>query len=200
MAKTSRPVLPLPRYFSSQVVRARRFYLRGGPRSLSDVGVLGGGLEECRPDYLIDRPGFPSPILEFVAGGAGELVMQGSRHELVPGTVFTYGRGLAHCMASDHDRPLVKFFLVLTGHRASAMLKQHGLAAGTVIRVGHPDRIRRIFDDMIGFGLGDRTDREDCCRRAAEYLLMLIREWRLPTGQAANEAIIPGMILKMSPS
>ncbi len=99
-----------PRYFSAQVTSARRFHLRGALMKGEAFRVISGGLEYCRPDYAIDRQGFPHPVLEFVAGGAGRLVMGSVSHAVGPGSIFTYGRGVPHRIESDPARPLVKYF------------------------------------------------------------------------------------------
>jgi hypothetical protein len=153
----------LPHYFSDQITAARRFHLRAIHQPVKALRVLSGGLERCRDDYDINRRGFPHPILEFVAAGAGQLVMNGERFELGPGTVFTYGRGLPHRITSDGRQPLVKYFI----DRARERLAEHGLAPGRVVRVAEPDRVRMIFDDLIDFALGDRIAREVACTQDA---------------------------------
>lgn len=178
---TSRP----PRYFSDQITDARRFHLRSFSPSGRALRVLSGGLERCRGDYDINRPGFPHPILEFVAAGSGQLVMNEERFELGPGTVFTYGRGLPHRIMSDARRPLVKYFVVLAGDRARERLAEHGLAPGRVVRVAEPDRVRMVFDDLIEFALGDRIAREVACTRTLQYLLLKISHLVVPVGRRA---------------
>lgn len=178
----------LPRYFSAQVTAARRFHLRTLRQSGVALRVLSGGWERCRPDYVIDRPGFPHPILEFVAAGAGRLVMNGVVHELGPGTVYAYGRGLPHRMTSDARQPLVKYFIVLAGAQARRQLAEHGLVPGAVVRVAEPDRLRMIFDDLIGFALGDGPAREASCTQTFQYLLLKISDLVVPAERRAARA------------
>lgn len=176
----------LPRYFSAQVSDARRFHLRLDKLIDEPVSTLGGGQEHCRPDYRIDRDGFPYLIIEFVASGQGELVINGTKNDLVPGTVFVYGPGVHHCMESDVFYPLVKYFVVLTGKRAGAWLRMNHLRPGSVVQVTQPDRIRQIWDDLIDFGLGDRTDREACCTRTVQYLIMKLADLMVPARHHAR--------------
>lgn len=178
----------MPRYFSAQILSARRFHLRWPRQAGKSVMVLSGGVERCRPDYVIERPGFPHPILEFVAGGAGRLVMNGAIHDLVPGTVFSYGRGLSHRISCDPAAPMVKYFVVFAGAGARAQLRAHGLSPGAVLRVAQPDCVRRIFDDLIDFALGDRVDRETCCVQTAQYLILKIADLVVPAGLRAARA------------
>ena len=71
-----------PRYFSAQISEARRFYLTWNFTTQRSLVVVSGGVEHCRSDYEINRSGFPHPTLEFVARGAGQLVLNGQTHAL----------------------------------------------------------------------------------------------------------------------
>jgi AraC-like DNA-binding protein len=179
---------PLPRYFSALVTSARRFHLRPKYPHHEGISVIGGGVEHCRKDYLIERPGFPFTILEFVASGSGQLVMNRKTHDLIPGTVFVYGRGTPHRMRTDPEHPMIKYFLVFAGRGLAALLRSHDLAPGAVFRVVQTDRMRRIFEDVIDFGLGDRPDREACCAQTVKYLMLKLADSRVPSGQPAARA------------
>lgn len=181
----NRPQAQIPHYFSDQITAARRFHLRAIRQSGKALRVLSGGLERCRDDYDINRRGFRHPILEFVAAGAGQLVMNGERFDLGPGTVFTYGRGLPHRITSDGRQPLVKYFIVLAGAQARHVLADHGLAPGRVVRVAEPDRIRMIFEDLIDFALGDRKALEISCTQTLQYLLLKISDLVVPVERRA---------------
>lgn len=177
-----------PRYFSAQVEAARRFHLRvrsGGSRG---VVVISGGWERCTSEYLIDRPGFPHVILEFVAGGAGRLEMKGRTHALAPGAVFVYGRGVPHRIITDRRHPLTKYFVVLGGRGAGALLRAHGLSPGAVVHVAEPERLRRIFDDLIEFALGHRQHREAGCAQTLHYLVLKAGDMIVPAGGSAARA------------
>ncbi|MCS6770649.1 MAG: AraC family transcriptional regulator [Kiritimatiellae bacterium] len=162
----------LSRYFSSQVSEARRFHFRPAARSRNGLRVVGGGYERCAPDYAIERPGFPHPVLEFVAEGSGRLVIHGTTHRLGPGSVFAYGPGIAHRIECDPLHPMGKYFIVLGGRGAAAALRAARLPPGTAAAVGRPERIRQILDDLIDFALSNRRDRDACCAEALRYALM----------------------------
>src|SRR5262245_47576984 len=106
MSKLRSPPETAPAFVSAQVTDARRFYLNLKPRATTGLTVVCGGWEECTPDYTIDRKTFPFPSLEFVAAGRGELLLAGKRHELSPGTLFTYGPGVSHRIRTSADAPL----------------------------------------------------------------------------------------------
>jgi AraC-like DNA-binding protein len=188
MSLSRDPPGTLPHHFSPLVLAARRFYLRRKRELSRGFEVVGAGRESCRGDYVVDRPGFTYPTVEFVASGAGTLVIHNRKHALVPGTVFAYGKKVGHRMVADASHPMVKYFLVMRGADAEADMTAYGAAPGVVGRVREPERLRQVFDDLIAFGMGDRTDRADCCRDAARYLLMMIRELQVPSGLSSAHA------------
>jgi AraC-like DNA-binding protein len=114
--------------------------------------------------------------------------MNGASSELGPGTVFTYGRGIPHRISSEARQPLVKYFVVLSGSGVRALLAEHGLSPGTVVRVAQPDRVRMIFDDLIGFALGDRKGREAACVQTLQYLVLKLSDLVVPAGPRAAQA------------
>lgn len=166
------PAATEPRYFSRQVVDAHRFYLRLNPAQGQPLAVLSGGMERCREDYRIERPGFPHPIIEFVARGAGLVVLKGRQQALTPGSIFTYGRGIPHVIQSDPAHPLVKYFVVLSGKAGRALLQECHLAPGTAGHVAQPDRIQQVFEDLIRHGRDDHPDRGRMCAIVVQYLIL----------------------------
>lgn len=150
--------------------------------------VYGGGWEHCTPDYRIDRVDFPFTVLEFVAAGAGELVMNRKLYDLRPGTVFVYGRRMPHSMANRTEHDVTKYFVALGGRGLAAVLRGRGLTPGTVAHVSQPDRIRQIFDDLIDFGLGDGTARDRACAQTAQYLLLKTADLLIPAYRSAARA------------
>lgn len=103
-----------PEFFSRQVQEPRRFSLDLAPPADSPLAVVCGGRELCAPDYAIHRPGFPYYSIEFVARGKGSLVLDGHAFRLVPGTVFSYGPGIAQDITTDADDPLLKYCVDFT--------------------------------------------------------------------------------------
>ena len=155
-----RPLKPAePRYFSNQVSAAERFYLRLNPAERSPLTVISGGVEHCRPDYEINREGFPHPIIEFVARGAGRLTLRGETHPLVAGTGFIYSRGMPHRIVCDPAQPLTKYFVVLSGEAGRKLMGECRLTPGTVCRVIHPEQVQQVFEDLIQHGRSDHPDR-----------------------------------------
>ena len=188
----SRPALQPPAreppYFSAQISAARRFYLALDPAPRRGLVVVSGGVEHCLPDYEIDRSGFAHSAIEFVARGAGRLVLNGQAHALTAGTVFVYGRAMPHRITTDPAAPLVKCFVVLAGQQAHRLLGEWNLLPGRVAHTPHPERIQHVFDDLIRYGLGDRTGRAGLCATVLQYLVMKIGDAIAPRREAASGA------------
>ncbi len=172
-----------PRYFSEQVSSAQRFYLRLKPSDPAPLTVISGGVEQCRPEYTIHRLGFPHPIIEFVARGAGQLKMRGRSHPLTTGTVFTYSRGIEHHITCDPEQPLTKYFVVLSGKAGRDLMHECQLSPGKVVRVGHPEQVQQIFEDLIRHGRDDHPDRHRMCAVVAQYLIIKIGDLATPCGE-----------------
>ena len=166
----------VPTFFSTQVTGANRFYLDASSRGSRPLAVVCGGCEHCEPDYQIDRRDFPFYSIEFVARGKGTVTLQGRTTSLFPGKVFSYGPGVPHAMSTDGDEPLVKYFVDFTGPNADGILREHGLAPGTVVRVASPDVVLRVFDDLIVNGTGPSRYSPLICATLIELLVLKIAE------------------------
>jgi len=161
-----------PGYFSKEVSEARRFYLHIKPRATDALTVVSGGCEHCGRDYRIDRSGFAFLAIEFVSAGAGTLTMQGKSHDLKPGTILVYGRGIPHQIASSPGHPMTKYFVTFAGQGGRDLLKEYKLQPGSVAQLTHPEQIRQAFNDLIDFGLSDHANRAHLCTITLQYLVM----------------------------
>lgn len=177
-----------PAYFSTQVSEARRFYLRLSPRHASPLAVICGGWEQCRPDYRVGRGSFPFTIVEFVAGGEGELELAGHRFELRPGMAFVYGRAMPHRIRTRPAAPMRKYFVAFTGREGRDLLRECQIPPGAVVRVAAPDRVQQVFDDLIEHGLSDHPDRDRMCAVALQYLIMKLGDLARPPGVGAGRS------------
>ena len=175
-----------PTYFSDQVVSAQRFYLRLKPSDPAPLTVISGGVEQCRPEYTIHRTGFPHPIIEFVARGAGRLTLRGRSHPLTTGTVFTYSRGMEHRITCEPGQPLTKYFVVLSGKAGRDLMHECQLSPGSVGRVGQPEQVQQIFEDLIRHGRDDHPDRHRMCAMVVQYLIMKIGDLATPCGETST--------------
>jgi AraC-like DNA-binding protein len=165
-----------PEFFSSQVLKANRFYMDIRSQKHQPLKVVCGGCEHCHPGYRIDRSDFPFYSIEFVAKGKGMVTLRGSKYALFAGRAFSYGPGIAHLMTTQDDDPLVKYFVDFTGPDASKMLRKFGHPLGSAVQVSAPDVIIRIFDDLIKNGQTGSSYSPLICAAILQQLVFKIAE------------------------
>jgi AraC-like DNA-binding protein/quercetin dioxygenase-like cupin family protein len=169
-----------PDFFSPQIARARRFYLDLTPPRRSKMVVVCGGIEHCTPDYRIERKTFPFHSIEYVTQGQGQLNLGGRNHELLAGTIFSYGPGISQRIASNPRKPLVKYFADFAGTEAARWLRHSHLPAGTVSRIFPPGEIQPLFEEFIRTGERGTPQAPELCRRLLECIGVKIDESRSP--------------------
>ena len=178
-----------PPYFSTKVVATRRFWIPDhelDPR----LGVLSGGFEQVARDYSIERDGFPSPLVEMVAGGEGVLELAGRTYRLVPGTLFAYGPGVPVRVTTDPRAVLRKYFLTIHGHEASRLLATAHLSPGSVAVVTDPLPIIDILEQAIRWGESNAANRSQACVTVVEYLALRLAHAALPADDGDSGALV----------
>ena len=165
-----------PPFVSQQVTAARRFYLNLKPRPTPGIAVVCGGWEESAADNTIDRATFPFLSVEFVARGRGKIILGGDTHELAPGTVFTYGPRIAHCIRTSAEERLGKYFVDFTGGRARRLLGEARLKPGTLVTLGASTEVRQAFDTLVRLAsIHDRHTERACALQLELLLLVIVR-------------------------
>lgn len=170
-------------YFSTQVLRTRRFYLPDWQQRVRDrlsLSLVGGGCEWCAPDFLVDRQSLPFHAFEFVARGKGTVTLGGRRQELSVGHAFFFDPGTPHLIRSDSAEPLVKYFFNFTGPRAPAFLAELDLSPGSVIRVLDAGRVTSLLEEVIDHALRSGRLGLRAAASALEHALVLCAESRQP--------------------
>ena len=181
---------PAPEFFSPQVSEARRFYLNLKPSKKAGLSVVSGGLEYCLPDYNIQRPTFPFFSLEYVIRGGGSLRLNNRHHKLQPGTVFSYGPGVAQTISADPEDPLVKYFVDFSGAQSKGILRSCGIPAGNVTQMGLPHELQNLFDELIECGQRGRPGANDLCAKLLECLALRIVESQIPHESAETLSLL----------
>lgn len=180
MKKPKPPADANPDFFSTQVSQARRFYLNLKPSSKTRLAVLCGGVEHCAANYAISRRSFPFYSVEFVAHGSGQLKLKGRSHPLQPGSVFSYGPGIAQEITTEPKRPLVKYFIDFTGRDAVKLLATARLKPGAVASVFPPGEIQPLFDELIRNGRRGTPGAHEICLQLLRGLTLKITDARAP--------------------
>jgi AraC-like DNA-binding protein len=177
-----------PPYFNTRVISTRRFWIPED-ELVPRLGVLSGGFEHVASDYRIERDGFPQPLIELIAGGEGQLDLDGRPHRLVPGVVFAYGPGVPVRMTTDPRNVLRKYFLTINGREAGALLAAAHLAPGAVAVVADPLPIIDILEQLIRWGQGNAANRSRACATVVEYLALRLAHEALPADDGGSEAL-----------
>jgi AraC-like DNA-binding protein len=162
-----------PQFFSRQIVRGRRFYLRFAKAGRVPLAVVAGGFETCSPGYLIDREKFPYFALELVAGGEGEVELNGRTHPLQAGTIFAYDRDTPHRIVSSAD-PLRKYFLTFVGRTARELLAEAHLAPGTCRTTSRLGQLRVVWDEVLELGARPGPDAEERATHGLRFILAIL--------------------------
>ena len=152
MANAPRKTPAPPAFVSQQVTTARRFYQNLRPKPSQALTVVCGGWEETAPDYTIDRPTFQFLSVELVATGHGELLLNGHRHPLEPGTVFSYGPGISQRIRPTPGSRLGKYFVNFSGERGLTLLRECKLRPGSCALLSSTTEARHAFETLIRLG------------------------------------------------
>jgi AraC-like DNA-binding protein len=178
----------LPAFVSHQVTAARRFYLNLKPRASRTLTVVCGGYEECAPDYRVSRRTFPYLCVEFVAAGRGDVTLGGRTHALEPGSLFTYGPGVAHTIRTAPDAPLAKYFVDFVGRPGPARLRECGPGLGGVTQVPAIGEVREAFETLVRLGAVRDRRTAVTCGLQLDLLLHTVARARRPSAPAERRA------------
>jgi AraC-like DNA-binding protein len=178
--KMKRKAANSPDFFSAQVSAARRFYLNLQPPRGTKLAVVCGGVEQCAPDYEIQRETFPFYSIEYVARGEGSLKLGRRNYELKPGTIFAYGPGVRQHIRSHPQKPLTKYFVDFAGTESTRWIQTAGLAPGKVSQVFPPNEIQPLFDELIRSGQRSTRHTPELCRQLLGCLGVKLLEARAP--------------------
>ncbi len=169
-----------PKFFSTDVAAARRFYLDLNPPKNRSLAVVCGGLEQCTPDYAIRRETFPFYSIEYVTRGSGKLKLKGRSYPLQPGRLFSYGPGIPHHITGTPSYPLVKYFVDFAGMDAAELLRSCNLPPGRVSEVLPTNALQPLWDELIQAGLRMRRESANLCVKLLECLALRIAGARAP--------------------
>lgn len=169
------PTPPAP-LLSQQVADSRYFFLDLAPGRAGAPAVTLGGRETCRPDYAIARRAYAYHGVEYVADGAGWVVLDGVRQELGAGSVFGYAPDTPCEIHTDPRFPLMKYFICFSGRGAATRLRAAGLGDGQVRRLTAHAEVRSVAEDLIREGRRTTPQARAICQTLFELLLLRIEE------------------------
>ena len=161
-------------FFVSEIREAKRFFNPLDREDmLSGLVVVAGGVEHCTADYSVKRKGFPYFAIEMVLYGSGELTLGGVKHQLVHGSMFSYGPGVAHSITTCGVGGMIKYFVDFTGKRAEGLLVANNLTPGSLIHIHECGLVASVWDEIIWTGQHCRAKRRRAGELSVERLLLL---------------------------
>ena len=176
MPRVRRPALSQPPILASQVTASRYFFLEQHGPSRAPLALLYGGFEQCRPDFLVRRDGFPCAVLEFVASGRGRVTINGVSVSVRAGSVFFYDRTARVELEADATNPMAKYFLSLDGRAIAARLRRNGIPRNGIAHVAFFAEVQEVLESLLREGARTRATRSAVCAALFEVLLLKLRE------------------------
>jgi AraC-like DNA-binding protein len=169
-------VISEPAFVSQQVAESRRYYLNLKPSPRAALSVVCGGVERMRPEYVVERQGFPFFAVEFVAEGRGTLMLKGRRFKLLPGTVFAYGPSVPHTIRNDPRAPMRKYYVDFAGTEAKRVLKHSPLGSWRASCIADIPSLVEAFESLAREANGDDTLTQSLCVLRLRVLMLKIRQ------------------------
>lgn len=182
-------VMKPPGFFSQHVREARYYYLNLTPTGRESLTVVCGGVEQCRPDYVMRRDDFRYVSVEFVAAGRGHLVLNGKAHALRPGVAFSYGPGMPHRITTDPDAPMTKYFVDFTGRQAGDLIRQCGWLQNGAMQVSDPLAIVDVYESLLRSAQTGSPQSGDICLLLLRLLLLRVAELGVDLLNADDRAL-----------
>ncbi|MEN9840661.1 MAG: hypothetical protein RL376_461, partial [Verrucomicrobiota bacterium] len=134
------------------------------------------------------RAGYVFHALELVVEGEGTLELDGTRHRLQPGHLFTYGPDVPHVIESKTHRPLVKYFVDFFGRAASSACQSAGLGPPALVIVTETETMRHLCEELIREAQKTHEQRHETARAYLQLLLLKARERTTNTAPYAGRA------------
>ena len=172
------PLSPRPvadALLSSRVAGSRYVFPDLAPPRGAAWTLALAGHEECRPDYVVDRPGYPFAVVELVVAGRGEVRCgRGRTRRLGPGTLFSCAPDAPCYIRTEAAAPLVKYFFALHGREVAARLREHRVPFGTVRRIAAQAEVVAAAEDILREGGRHHPAVPALCAKLVEVLLLRV--------------------------
>lgn len=176
-----------PPFFSQSVRGARRFFLDLAPAADSELAVVCGGYEDCQPEYAVARDAFPYYSIELVARGRGTVALGGATQTIGPGSVFTYGPGVAHEIRTNRRSRLGKYFVNFAGRGAMSLIEGLGAPFGSCTRVSSLPEVQLLFRELIRDGARGDDASGPLCVAILKCIVLRIGAYRVAGDDQRSE-------------
>jgi AraC-like DNA-binding protein len=183
MENSRRSEVEVRPYEVAQQVRTARYFFRPVSDEVGEAvggrvrrAVVYGGFEVCAPNYDVERGMLAYPALEYVVGGRGWFTVGDAEWEVSRGSVFGYRVGTKVRIRSDPNSPLEKYFVCTGGAETVRLFGRTGVLDVRRPVVVDPERLRRIWDELIDEGRRRGPTADVICTALLDVLLLELGE------------------------
>ena len=191
-------VQPKENHFSKQVTDARQILFGIPDETHEELSVVSVGCERCLPEFLVDRKTFPQhtsnrenmgfTTFEFVLEGEGQVRLGDKFHELKPGSVFTYSRGVHHRIENSSKKPMLKYFLVCAHHPSQQPFKEVHSGKAGLFQITSIGEVMELFELILSNANLDSEYGASLCNSLAKALILKLCEKANHFSQSASLA------------
>ena len=164
-----------PSFLSPQVLE-HRYFFNNDSNNGSEIKIVCCGWERCAADYQVNRSKFEYYGIEYVAGGRGELIMNGVENKLSPGAIFAYGPSTPHTIRSSADASLIKYFIDFSGPGARRIISRKVLGANGIAYLHDTQTVHELYEQMLAAGVKGGPLAPRLCVLLLELLSLRIEE------------------------
>lgn len=192
MPTNSSAALPSPaalgHLLSSQIAGSRYIFPDLAPARAARWTLAMAGREECRPDYVVDRPSYPFHVIELIVRGSGRVRLGGGRWQRIgAGAIFSCDATAACRIETDPREPLVKYFFALHGRDVRARLQAVRLRPGVVRHTPILAEAIAAAEEVIREGQRHHPMTAEICLKLVELLLLRVATGSGPAQRPSDE-------------
>ena len=156
-----------------KVLQAEYFYYDTSPKFNKRLAIVCGGIEQCSPEYDVNRSNYPYYFAKYTIEGKGTLEINEKTIYLKPGILTGFEPGTAHHYHADANDPMKHIFVTFMGNQASELFCKSTLAKEHFIDVANFEETFSYFQKILQTGLKrPEYSQELCCN----YLRILLLE------------------------
>ncbi|MGB0371978.1 MAG: helix-turn-helix domain-containing protein [Opitutales bacterium] len=165
-----------PEFISKQVEDSEYIFIPEPSAPSDGYSVVCAGKETCTKDFLIDRKGFEYVAIELITSGKFELVVEGEKFDLYPGSIFAYNSSTHFTLKAIGNISHRKYFIDFSGRNASHVLEMSGLCDNAPKVVSRISGLRDVFNLIIACNTYPADLAQRLCNSLSDVLLLKIRE------------------------
>ncbi len=177
-----------PPFLSEQTLKVQYLVLDLNPQPDVEFTIVCAGREVCALNYDLKRSTFDYHAIEFVLSGEAELRIGKHRWTLQPGAVFSYSPDTRLQIKSLGKKPLVKYFVDVTGQKVIEKMESLPIAGPNPLWLPQVRWVHDLFDQLIGCASLPKPEANTLATLLIELLFARIKTDSRPTRETCTEA------------